>query len=196
MKPILFQGAVRNPVKHLLTSRCLLVVVLLVLTHSHNAPVQAHTEGQMQLAAAPAGPYKITVWTSPDPARVGEVHVAVAVTLADDASPVLDAEVSVLLNPLGDGSPISAPATTDKSENKFLYEAIVIVEEGGTYETIISIVGSDGARGEASFELEIESDSNGNWFLVVSAIIILAALLYFVMKRRASVEVDEAEGST
>lgn len=196
MKPILFQGAVRNPVKHLLTSRCLLVVVLLVLTHTHNAPVQAHTEGQMQLAAAPAGPYKITVWTSPDPARVGEVHVAVAVTLADDASPVLDAEVSVLLNPLGDGSPISAPATTDKSENKFLYEAIVIVEEGGTYETIISIVGSDGARGEASFELEIESDSNGNWFLVVSAIIILAALLYFAMKRRASEEVDEAEGST
>jgi hypothetical protein len=150
----------------------------------------------MQLAAVQAGPYKITAWTSPDPARVGEVHVAVAVTLAEDASPVLDAEVSVILNPLGDGSPISAPATTDNSENKFLYEAIVLTEEGGTYETIISIVGSDGARGDASFELEIESESSINWFLVGSAIIILAALLYLVIKRRASKEVDEAEGST
>jgi hypothetical protein len=149
----------------------------------------------MQLAAVPAGPYKVTAWTSPDPARVGEVHVAVAVTLAEDASPVLDAEVSVMLNPLGDGSPISAPATTDNSENKFLYEAILTTEEGGTYETIISILGSDGAHGDASFELEIESDSSVNWFLVSSAIIILAALLYLVVKRRASKEVDEAEGN-
>ncbi len=196
MKPTFLLGAVRNPVKHRLTSRCLQVVALLVFVLSHNAPVRAHTEGPMQLAAAPAGPYKITVWTSPDPARVGELHVAVAVTLADDASPVLDAEVSVLLNPLGDGSPISALATTDNSVNKFLYEAIVVSKERGTYETIISIVGSDGARGEASFELEIESDSNANWFLVISGIIILAALLYLVMKRRASEEVDEAEGGT
>jgi hypothetical protein len=196
VKPVFLMENHENSVVRLLTGNRLLALFLLFLAVSHPITVRAHTEGPMQLAAAPAGPYKITVWTSPDPARVGEVHVAVAVTLTEDASPVLDAEVSVILNPLGDGSPISAPATTDNSKNKFLYEAIVLTEEGGTYETIISIVGSDGARGDASFELEIESESSINWFFVGSAIIILAALLYLVMKRRASKEVDEAEGST
>lgn len=185
-----FLGTASSFSVHQLTSRCLILVVFLLLVHGQASPVQAHTEGPMQLAAAPAGPYKITVWTSPVPARIGELHVAVAVTLAEDASPVLDAEVSVILEPLGDGSPLSAPATTENSENKFLYEAIVVAEESGTYETIISIVGSDGVQGDASFELLIESDSGINWFLIASVIIILAALLYLGMKRRASKEVD------
>ena len=148
------------------------------------AVVGAHTEGPMQLASVPAGPYKITVWSSPDPALVGEVHVALAVTLAEDASPVLDADVQVIFKSTGDGSTISAPATTENSENKFLYEAITDIKESGPYQVIISIDADEGS-GEVSFKLEVEPDSGVSWYLIVVAVVIGAGLLYWGWRRRS-----------
>jgi hypothetical protein len=119
-------------------------------------PVQAHAEGKMQLAAVPAGAYQLTAWTSPEPARVGELHVATTVILAEDASPVLDAQVMVQLTlQEGGGSALSGLATTDDSTNKFLYEAIFYPAEDGLYRVSIHVTGADGAVGQAAFDLEI-----------------------------------------
>ena len=147
--------------------------------------VGAHTEGPMQLASVPAGPFKITVWSSPDPAVVGEIHIALAVTLAEDASPVLDADVQVTFKPENEGPSISAQATTENSENKFLYEAVTEIIESGYYEVVISLDAAEGT-GEASFELEVESDSGINWYLIAAAVVIIVGLIYWGWRQRAA----------
>lgn len=111
----------------------------------------------MQLASAEAGPFKLTVWTSPDPARVGEVHVAAAVVSAEDALPILDADVFVELIPQsGQGEVLSGQATTEASTNKFLYERIFEIPAEEIYVVSVTVTDSSGQQGEASFPLAVE----------------------------------------
>jgi hypothetical protein len=150
-----------------------------------SAPVAAHTEGTMQLAAVPAGPYMLTVWTSPDPASSSEdLHVALAVVLAEDASPVLEADVQVQLTPEGDGPVISGPATIENSENKFLHEAILDVGQSGDYLVEIFVEGADGGFGQASFPLQVEGGSGLNWTLILVAVAVVASAVILIGRYR------------
>jgi hypothetical protein len=148
----------------------------------------AHTDGKMQLASADAGPYRLTVWTSPDPAKVGELHVATAVVLAYDASPVLDASVLVEMTPIEGGGPaLSGPASTEDSENKFLYEAVLRPERDGRYEVRVTVTGSDGSGGEAAFQLEVEPAGGASWTLLIAlGVVAIAGGAYIYMKRSRS----------
>lgn len=158
-------------------------------------PVGAHTAGKMQLSAAPAGPYKMTVWTSPEPATLDELHIALAVVLAEDASPVLDAEVLVQLIP-ANGSPVLVEsATTEDSDNKFLYEAIFEPATPGLYQVDIQVSGIDGATGDASFDLEIVGDSGPNLLYLIPAGLGLAAvfLFFYALRGRGASERLESQ---
>jgi hypothetical protein len=149
-------------------------------------PISAHATGKMQLASEPAGPYKLTVWTSPDPARVGELHVATAVVLAEDATPVLDAEVVVeLISESGEGPALSAPASTDDSDNKFLYEAIFEPSSSGLYLVKVLVTGSNGEVGEVAFGLELEPAAGFDPLWLVPVFLGLGAivLLWFARLR-------------
>ena len=164
----------------------LIISTILFLMFVLARTVGAHADGKMQLSAVPAGPYKMTVWTSPEPATLDELHVALAVVLAEDASPVLDAGVFVQLIP-ADGGPVQAePATTDDSANKFLYEAIFKPANPGLYQVDIQVSGNDGATGNASFNMEIEGDSGLNLLYLIPAGLGLAAflLLLFALRGR------------
>ena len=165
-------------------SLCLVVlggILLLAL------PAAAHTEGVMQLSAAPAGPYKLTVWTSPDPAEVGELHVAIAAVSAEDASPILEADILVRLTPEDGGPAVSSLATIENSENKFLHEAILDVPYGGTYLVEIFVEGADGGAGDASFPLVIESRPVLNLPMIVATVGVVTIALFLVRRyRRAS----------
>lgn len=147
-------------------------------------PAEAHTEGVMQLAAEPAGPYNLTVWTSPDPVEVGELHVAIAVVQAEDASPVLEADIQVQLTQDGGDSAISSRATVENSENKFLHEAILEVSESGSYLVTITIEGADGGAGEASFPLVVEGGSALNWPLMLVAVAVVASAVILIARYR------------
>ena len=147
-------------------------------------PAAAHTEGVMQLAAAPAGSYMLTVWTSPDPAVVGELHVAIAVVQAEDASPVLEADILIRLTPQDGGPAISGPATIENSENKFLHEAILEVNERGTYLVEIFVEGADGGAGQASFPLVVEGGSGLNWTLMLVAVAVVASAVILIARNR------------
>lgn len=156
----------------------------------------AHTEGIMQLAAAPAGPYNLTVWTSPDPATTNEeLHVAIAVVLADDASPVLDADVLVQLTPEADGPVIEEAATIENSDNKFLHEAVIQVDENGAYQLDIFVEEADGASGSASFPLVIEGGSGLNWVLIVIAVAVVSAAVILILRYRRNPELASGGGS-
>jgi len=155
-------------------------------------PAAAHTEGKLQLSAASAGPFQTSVWTSPDPAAVGEIHVAVSVVLAEDASPVLDAAVLVQLTLLEDGAVLSAPATTEDSANKFLYEAILEPDHPGPYLVTIEISGSDGGNGAVSFELELVDESGFNpLYLIPIGLALAAGILLILSRRRKSATVED-----
>jgi len=163
-----------------------LVVALTALLFS-STMAAAHTEGVMQLAAEQVGPYMLTVWTSPDPAEVGELHVAMAVVLAEDASPVLEADVLVRLTEQDSKVTFSGSATTENSENKFLHEAILEVDESGTYLVEIFVEGADGGTGEASFPLVIEGGSSLNWPLILLAVaVVVSAVILIGRLRRES----------
>jgi hypothetical protein len=144
----------------------------------------AHTEGKLQLAAVTAGPYQLSVWTSPDPTEIGEVHVAVSVVLAEDASPVLDATVLVQMTELDSGTMLSSPATTEDSENKFLYEAVLSPDMPGTYEVEINVGDNHDRSGEASFVLEVEGRSGFNPLYYIPIAILIVGGTGLILFRR------------
>lgn len=159
---------------HLRQLRYLAIICLLALLGMIAAPLSAHTDGKLQLSAVPAGPYQLSVWTSPDPATVDELHVALSIVLAEDASPVLDAEVTVRLTNQDDGSTYDAEATTEDSENKFLYEAVLEPKSEGLYEVTILVIGADDSQGGVSFSLEIVDDSGFSllWLIPIGLVIV------------------------
>ena len=76
--------------------------LLFLLFLSFVSPVEGHGGGTPRLVNEPDGPYWLSVWTSPDPARAEEpLHVTVGVTEPgsgrEAGPPVLGAEVSVTL---------------------------------------------------------------------------------------------------
>jgi len=145
---------------------------------------RAHTDGIMQLAAEPAGPYSLTVWTSPDPPTTGEpLHVAMAVVLAEDASPVFDADIEVQLTPDDGGPAVSGPATIENSANKFLHEAVLEIEDSGNYQVEIFVKGADGGSGQVSFPLTVVA-SGINWTLIIVAFLVVGAAVILIARYR------------
>ncbi len=103
----------------------LLTVILLP------APILAHGGiGVQHLNNIPAGPYRVYVWSDPEPPEVGEYHVTIALTenIEGDSTglaggPVLDASVTVELMHTESGETLSARATHDDALNKLFYVA-------------------------------------------------------------------------
>ena len=95
------------------------------------APLLAHGGvGLQHLNNVPAGPFRVYVWSDPEPPQVGEYHVTIAITenIAGDATglaggPVLDAYIIVELLHQESGATLSAQATHDDALNKLFYEA-------------------------------------------------------------------------
>ena len=162
---------------------CLVGLVSILMSALPPTQVFAHSDGAMQLASAPAGPFKLTVWTWPDPARTGEVHISIALVLAEDASPVLDANVNVDMKSSSGDVTLSAPAATENSENKFLYEVVMDVPKSGSYEITIAAIGSDNTGGEVTFQLEVVSKKAMNWLLLIPIAIVMAGVIYWLIRK-------------
>ena len=130
----------------------------------------------------------MTVFTSPDPAVVGDIHVAALIFTAEDASPVLDANVTIKMESVdGSGTPQFAPATLGDAENKLLFEVIINVEDPGAYIVTITAEDSEGGSGEASFEIEVESEGGFNWLYLIPllAVLLIVALWMYQRSRRS-----------
>ena len=158
---------------------CLIAAALLF------RPVSAHTEGKMQLSAEPAGPFKMTVFTSPDPAVPGDIHFASYIFLVDDLSPVLDADVLVSVQRSdGEGTPVTKLATLGDAENKLLFESIIDISEPGIFTVRIGVTHDEIGQGEASFELEVVSEGGFNWLYVIPAALIMGGAAFWILRRR------------
>jgi len=74
------------------------------------------------------------------------------------------------LQPAGGGEPISAPATTENSENRFLYEAEFDLKQSGSYLATVYVSGDQGT-GEASFEFIAEEGEGRSNLLVIAGVV-------------------------
>ena len=133
-----------------------------------------------QVSAAPAGPYRVTVWTAPTVIRADTpLHVTVAV--ADDgARPVLDAAVKVELFTAGVTNPIMAgTATTAQSTNKLFYEVDFSPPETGSHRVQVIVAGPEG-EGTVDFDVDIQPPANTNWLVLgLAALAVMAAAALF-----------------
>lgn len=164
----------RLPIK--VTLYCLLLTtycLLLALFRPH--PALAHGGGFTQVSAAPVGPYRVTVWTAPQPIRA-ETLLHVTVAVADESQqPVLDATVLVQLYAAGaDDALISLEATTAQSTNKLFYEVDFLPPQTGLHQIEVAVSGPEG-QGTVTFDVEVEPPSNNTWLLIALAALILVA---------------------
>ena len=150
----------------------------------------AHGGGTPQLVNEPAGPYWLSVWTTPDPARVGEFHLTLGLSEPGEGreagAPVLGANMQVRLEPATatTGSPVTAMATNENSTNKLFYEADVTIPAEGTWQVQIQVDGPAGV-GAASFPLEVGPPQTTNWLLLGGGgVLLVAALFAFLSLRR------------
>ncbi|MCY3993071.1 MAG: hypothetical protein OXF50_17750 [Caldilineaceae bacterium] len=106
-----------------------LLILLTVVLFA--APLSAHGGiGVQHLNNVPAGPFRVYVWSDPEPPEVGEYHVTIALTenVEGDSTglaggPILDASVTVELAHVDSGETLSALATHDDALNKLFYVA-------------------------------------------------------------------------
>jgi len=170
-------------------------------------PAQAHGGGMPQLTNAEAGPYWVSVWTEPDPIRVGDFHVTVAILQAPEPGAsareagelVLDATVLVQAQSVSQvGEILISPATRDNAVNKLFYEADLTLPAEGQWRVDIQVNGAAGA-GSAAFEIEALPPSPFNslvgfgWPLWAGlGLALLAAGWWFQMSRHRKSEAAHA----
>lgn len=131
--------------------------------------VRAHGGGTPQLIDVRAGPYALWVWTDPDPLRVGQMHVSVAVAEPETQAPILDAQVTVQIELPGEGTtPLTADATGTAAANKLLYVAILEPPVEGQWLVTVSVAGPAGS-GWTDFEVPVLPPRPVNWGLIGGA---------------------------
>jgi hypothetical protein len=137
------------------------------------AAVMAHGGGTPQITDEPVGPYRLFVWSDPDPPLAGEIHFTVAVLSAPDpggqdqpGEPVLGADVQIRLLPEDPiGRAISAAATHEKALNKLMYETDLRIPAAGAWEVSVSVEGEEGF-GDATYTMQVAPARSLNWLWV------------------------------
>ncbi len=130
------------------------VLLLLLVLGLSAQPVLANG-GTIQLADQPAGPYAVTVFTSPSPIRVGTVDVSVLVKRGQSEDLVLDAQVMVTAEPIDhQGAGGTFEATHDQATNKLFYAANVSLPTPGRWKLTVQIAGREGS-GAVDFTVDV-----------------------------------------
>jgi hypothetical protein len=167
----------------------LLVLAVLVLPVQ---VVEAHGGGVPRLTNAVAGPYWVSVWTQPDPLRVGQAHITVAVSQPASSAagreeagpPVLGADVWVQFRPLDHaGDALQVRATHEGAANKLFYEADLDLPEVGRWEVLVSVKG-DAGSGDAGFEAEVSAPRSTNWWWIGGLGLGALTVLWVFQKRQ------------
>ncbi len=131
-----------------------ILLILLTLTLLP-APLLAHGGiGIQHMNNVPAGPFRVYLWSDPEPPEVGEYHVTIALTenIEGDSTglaggPILDALVTVELVHMDSRETLSATATHEDALNKLFYVASFEPARRGNWSVQVTIV-PPGCAGE------------------------------------------------
>ena len=99
---------------------------------------RAHADGGAVQFEKSAGPFVITVFTTPAPLRAGPVDISLMVQSRENQRPLLDCQALVQLHKEGAMS-VRSEATHEAAQNKLLYAAQMNVPEPGLWEIEITI---------------------------------------------------------
>ena len=174
----------------LISCHCLLALSIALIAET----ASAHGGGVARLTNAEAGPYRLFVWTTPEPLLVGEVHITISVVQAssdsrsDEANrrdaldiAVTDANVQVRFEQ------VAQPATVFTLQaghadmlNNLFYEADTELTAVGDWRISIIVEGAEG-RGEAAFEASIGQAREPNWPLIGGASVALIVIILLML---------------
>jgi len=98
----------------------------------------AHADGGVAQFTKHAGPFVVTVFTTPSPLRAGPVDVSVMIQSSETGEPVLDCAALIQLYKEGAAS-IQSAATHYAAQNKLFYAALLKVPESGLWQVDVSI---------------------------------------------------------
>lgn len=148
----------------------------------------AHGGGTPRLTDEVAGPYRIYAWTQPEPLRVGEIHVTIGVTPAEDQAgvttngdlvqPVTDATVTLHFLSVTDETSLTKVATVG-GVGAVYYEADASLQTTGAWRFMIEVEG-DAGRGQAEFIEELLPAHTVNWTLLISGAGLFVLLIAFI----------------
>jgi hypothetical protein len=131
-----------------MTQTFLFVMVMLL------AQARGFADGGTVQMRKEAGPFLITVFTSPAPLSAGPADISVLLQNLDGLTPVLDARVSVLLHRDASSTEIKAHATREQAQNKLLYAALVALPESGKWRVSVTTL-HNALRTEIGGEIDV-----------------------------------------
>lgn len=183
--------------QHLLRGwRLILAIVIGLLSSlfstSLDAPVSAHGGGTPRLTAVEVGPYRLYAWSEPDPWRVGQVHLSLAVTKPNPDTtsnqvemPVTDVEITVTYTPMRDNvvdptlGPVVVTAVRQEFLSDFYYEADPVLTREGDWQISVNVAGPEGT-GSTEFMMETLPERTLNWTLIAGASAVLVVILALI----------------
>jgi hypothetical protein len=118
------------------------------------APLLLLADGGSLVLRKQVGPLTISIFSAPQPLRVGSADLSVMAQQINDRSTILDATVKIdLIKPGADDiSNISVAATHANSTNKLLYTALVTLPSPGVWRVAATV---ESSRGSAEVAGEI-----------------------------------------
>ena len=145
--------------------------------------------GTIQLASEPVGEYLLTVFTSPNPIRVGVADVSILVQ-GPGEEVVGEVRVWVRATPIGrEGEEIGYEATHELATNKLYYAAHVDFPAEGRWLIRVDVEGEKG-EGTVDFQVEVFQASLLDTPLALVALfalpLLMAGVLWTLAKRRAA----------
>src|SRR5262245_47840960 len=99
---------------------------------------EARADGGVIQMTKTAGPFVITVFTTPAPLRAGPVDISVLIQNRENSEPVLNAQVLIQLRK-ETGLLITAQATSATAQNKLLYATTMNIPEAGQWEIEVRV---------------------------------------------------------
>lgn len=167
------------------TLAMLLALTMLALTAGVSS---AHGGGTPQLSDVEAGPFRLFVWTSPEPWRAGgEAHVTVAVTSLDAAGQTIPVDAAAVAIEL---APADAPeraivlaATPLTGARAGFYEGDTSLAQAGAWEVSVKVSTAAGT-GDAGFVYQVQPGSQVNWLMWLGAVLAVLAIVGYLGTRR------------
>lgn len=143
--------------------------------------VMAHGSGTPRLVNVAAGPYQLWVWSLPEPVRLGEMHLSVAVAPPEAAT---DLTVTIALAPV-DPSAQSITLPTSKQERwlETYYEVDWMIPTTGEWRATVHVRGPADS-GQASFAFTVLPAPTVNWTLISWGALAFVAVLGMLWVRR------------
>jgi len=155
-------------------------------------PAQLWADGGRIRLHRQAGPFLITLFTTPDPLVAGPADFSVAVERADGRGLVQDAEVTLILTTAqsAEGTRMVATATHAAATSRFLQAVNLQLPASGVWHVAVLVSeGADAGSCEADFDVQPQTtyQSQTLWQVLLIPMLIL---LYVVHQRRRSKQMN------